>query len=207
MIKRLRLRFILTSLATVLFVLIAAIASIDIYNYVGIQKEADKSLVLVVDQEAGYADPEPYSYDPTAYSYDPANPGGPGGPGGWGWPDIGNYEKLMREHYFVVSFNAEGEINYSDFMHVFSISEEDGKALATEIYQKGKVSGQVKDFRYSRDKRKDNTYLAFIDIHERLTSYYDFVKSSVGISSIGYAVVAGLIVLASFFVFRTNEES
>ena len=67
MIKRLRLRFIIASLVTVLLVLSAAIASIVIYNYVGIQKEADESLVLVVDQEVGYADPEPY--DPMSYSY------------------------------------------------------------------------------------------------------------------------------------------
>ena len=218
MIKRLRLRFILASLLAVLVVLTAAIASIDIYNYVGIQQEANKSLVLVVDQEAGYADPDPYiySYDPTMYSYDPANPGsqdrpggqgGQGGQGGWDWPGRENYEKLMREHYFVVSFDENGEINYSDFMHVFSISEEEGKALATEIYQGGSTNGQVRDFRYSRDKRKNNTYIAFIDIHDRLNSYYDFVKSSVGISAIGYSVVAGLIVLAAFFVFKTNEES
>ena len=214
MIKRLRLRFILVSLLAVLLVLTAAIVSIDIYNYVGIQNEADESLVMVVDQEVGYADPDPYSYDPGAYSYDPENPGGPGGPegpgeggGGWTWPGMDNYERLMREHYFVVSFDENGEINYSDFMHVFSISEEDGKALATEIYQKGVTSGSVKDFRYSREKRKENTYIAFIDVHERLNSYYDFVKSSIGISVVGYAVVAGLIIVASFFVFRTNEES
>ena len=214
MIKRLRLRFILAALVTILFVLTAAIASIDIYNYVGIQNEAKKSLVLVVDQEVNYADPEPYdpsqySYDPGAYSYNPENPGGnPGGPGGgWGWPGMEDYEKLMREHYFVVSFDLEGNINYSDFMHVFSISQEDGEALATEIYLKGTKGGTTKDFRYARDRRKDNTYIAFIDIHERLTSYYDFVKSSVGISAVGYTVVAGLIIVASFFVFRTNEES
>lgn len=207
MIKRLRLRFILASLVTILVVLSAAIASIVIYNYVGIQNEADKSLVMVVDQEVGYADPEPYdpgqySYDPGQYSYDPNNPGG-----GWSWPGRENYEKLMREHYFVVSFNDNGEIVYSDFMHVFSIKEEEGKALATEIYNGGSKKGVVKDFRYCRDKRKENTYLAFIDIHERLNSHYDFVKSSIGVSAIGYAVVAGLIVLASFFVFKTNEES
>ena len=208
MIKKLRLRFILVSLVTVLFVLTAAIASIDIYNYVGIQKEADESLVLVVDQEAGYANPEPYdpysySYDPGQYSYDPNNPGG----GGWGWPGIQNYERLMREHYFVVSFDIEGNINYSDFMHVFSISQADGEALAKDIYSNGSNGGVIKDFRYTREKRKDNTYIAFIDIHERLNSYYDFVKSSVGISAIGYSVVAGLIILASFIVFKTNEES
>ena len=210
MIKRLRLRFIIASLVTVLLVLSAAIASIVIYNYVGIQKEADESLVLVVDQEVGYADPEPYdpisySYDPGQYSYDPNNPGGGGG--GWNWPGRENYERLMREHYFVVSFNADGEINYTDFMHIFSINEEEGKALATDIYSKGSTGGVVRDFRYSRDKRKENTYLAFIDIHERLNSHYDFAKSSIGVSAIGYAVVAGLIVLASFFVFKTNEES
>ena len=222
MIKRLRLRFILASLIAVLVVLTAAIASIDIYNYVGIQNEAKESLVLVVDQEAGYADPEPYSYDPTQYSYDPGmysydpanpgqgqggNPGGQGGGGGWGWPGMDDYERLMREHYFVVSFDLDGNINYSDFMHVFSISQEEGEALATDIYKNGTKGGMVKDFRYTREKRKDNTYIAFIDIHERLNSYYDFVKSSVGISAVGYAVVAGLIVLAAFFVFRTNEES
>lgn len=207
MIKKLKLRFILTALVTVLFVLTAAILSIDLYNYIGIQNEAKHSLVLVVDQEVGYADPQPYnptsySYDPMPYTYDPNNPNG-----GWTWPGMENYERLMREHYFVVSFDQNGEINYSDFSHVFSISEEEGKALATDIYKNGSSGGVVRDFRYGRDKRRDNTYIAFIDIHERLNSYYDFVKSSVGISAVGYAVVAGLIVVASFFVFKTNEES
>ena len=99
MIKRLRLRFILASLLAVLVVLTAAIFSIDLYNYIGIQNEAKESLVLVVDQEAGYADPEPYdpsqySYDPGMYSYDPTNQGGgnpgEGGGGGWGWPGMEN---------------------------------------------------------------------------------------------------------------------
>ena len=93
MIKRLRLRFILAALITVLVVLSAAIASINIYNYSGLQKEARSSLVMVINQEVGYADPEPYSYGPM-------NPGG-----GWTWPGMENYETLMREHYFVVSFD------------------------------------------------------------------------------------------------------
>ena len=92
-------------------------------------------------------------------------------------------------------------------MHVFSINEEDGKALATEIYNLGSYSGQVKDFQYSREKRKNNTYIAFIDIHERMNNFYGFLRSSIGVSVISYSVLAALIVMASFFVFRTSEES
>ena len=201
MIKKLRMHFILISLVAVLFVLSASVVTFNIYNYLSIQNEAKHSLVLLIDQEADNINPEPPNH--VQNSDEENNPD----EGGKNLPDINIDEKLTREHYFIVSFDADGEINYSNFMHIFSISQEDGEALATEIYQNGSTGGVTKDYRYFRENRKENTYIAFIDIHERLDNYFDFVKSSIGISALGYLVVAGLIVLASFFVFKTNEES
>ena len=201
MIKKLRMHFILISLVAVLFVLSASVVTFNIYNYLSIQNEAKHSLVLLIDQEADNINPEPPNH--VQNSDEENNPD----EGGKNLPDINIDEKLTREHYFIVSFDADGEINYSNFMHIFSISQEDGEALATEIYQNGSTGGVTEDYRYLRENKKENTYIAFIDIHERLDNYFDFVKSSIGISALGYLVVAGLIVLASFFVFKTNEES
>lgn len=201
MIKKLRMHFILISLVAVLFVLSVTVATFNIYNYLSIQNEAKHSLVLLIDQEADNINPEPPNH--VQNSDEDNNPD----EGDKNLPDIIIDEKLTREHYFIVSFDADGEINYSNFMHIFSISQEDGEALATEIYQNGSTGGVTEDYRYLRENKKENTYIAFIDIHERLDNYFDFVKSSIGISALGYLVVAGLIVLASFFVFKTNEES
>ncbi len=192
MIKRLRLRFILVALLSVLVVLSGTIALINAYNYSKIDKEAKHSLTLVVEQESRYADPEPY---------DPNQPGG-----GWNWSGMMD-DSLMREHYFVVSFDENGEINYSDFMHVFSINEEDGKALATTIYNGQTNNGSVDNYWYKKEKRRNNTYVAFLDVKEKMNNFNNFLQSSLGVSAISYAVLAGLIVVASFFVFKTSEES
>ena len=192
MIKKLRLRFILVALISVLIVLSGTIALINAYNYSKIDREAKHSLTLVVEQESRYADPEPY---------DPRQPGG-----SWNWSGMMD-DSLMREHYFVVSFDENGEINYSDFMHIFSINEEDGKALATTVYNGKTMSGYVGNLWYKKEQRRANTYVAFIDVQEKMNNFNNFLQSSLAVSGISYAVLAALIIVASFIVFKTSEES
>ena len=194
MIRRLRLRFILVALISVLVVLSGTIALINAYNYSKIDKDAKHALVLMVEQESRYADPEPYE------------PGQPGG--GWGWQGPMD-DSLMREHYFIVSFDENGEINYSNFMHTFSISQEDGEALARTIYNGKTSNGSLNNNNlwYKKEQKRTNTYVAFVDVKERMDNFNNFLQSSLIVSAVSYAVLAGLIVVASFIVFKTSEES
>ena len=191
MIKKLKIRFILVSLLSVLFVLSMTVGAINIYNYSVVEQGGEASLTQIISR-----------------GFDGNNPAqqfamNPGEPGGGGQRD----DRLMSEHYFLVSFNSDGAINQSDFRHIFSISETEGKELATSVYNGNVTYGKYQEYRYKKEVKDALTYVAFIDLKTKLDDAQNFLISSLVISLISYLVLAGLIVIASKFVFKTSEES
>ena len=186
MIKKLRFRFILVSLLSILFVLVATMSAINIYNYSKIEKDAEVTLNQAINN--GFND-EPMM----------------DGPGG---QDKGPRDnRLIGNHYFVVSFNEDGSINQENFKHIFSISEADGRELALDVFNGSKNKGKLDYLRYKKDTQSNLTYVAFVDIREQYNTANNFLITSSIVSSISYVVLAGLIVLASFLVFKPTEES
>ena len=186
MIKKLRFRFILVSLLSILFVLAATMSAINIYNYSKIEKDAEVTLNQAINN--GFND-EPMM----------------DGPGG---QDKGPRDnRLIGNHYFVVSFNEDGSIDQENFKHIFSISEAYGRELALDVFNGSKNKGKLDYLRYKKDTQSNLTYVAFVDIREQYNTANNFLITSSIVSSISYVVLAGLIVLASFLVFKPTEES
>ena len=204
MIKKLRLRFIISALLSILFVLSATIATINIINYVKTENESGRLLNMITEHE--HKDMQ-------------ARMGmGEGGAGGGYWPGGRPREddKRNQEHYFTVVFNADGEIWYSDYSHIFTIEDEAAQALATSVYQGTVASGKNGNLRYKKERIKDVTnykvtfdltYVSFVDMTERMNSYATFLKNSIIISSISFSLIAALIIISSHIVFKTSEES
>ena len=221
MIKRLRLRFILVALLSVLVVLSATIFAINVYNYSKVNREAQRSLVKAVNQISRYYDapPDPMGGGNPNGGSNPQGGGQQGGQG-WGWEDMYD-ESLYREHYFIVCFDAEGNIDDSKSRYngIFAnsydpntgqyINNQDAyKELATKVYtSKSKSGSSSNNLWYIREQRSSGTYMAFIDATDRLNNFRTFLVTSIGISAISYSVLAGLIIVASFFTFRTSVES
>ena len=123
MIRKLRLRFILVALLSVLVVLSATIASINIYNYSKITREAQQTLRRAINQNTRYMDfmngGQQGGQGQPGGGGNPGNPGDPGDPGNnpggqqgdqWNWEDLYD-ESLTREHYFIICFDQEGNID------------------------------------------------------------------------------------------------
>ena len=207
MIKKLRLRFIISALLSILFVLSATIVAINVSNYIKTENESIRILNMIAENE----------------QKDVADPGGSSG-GTWGgYGGSGNRpprenDTRNQEHYFIVLFSTEGEILYSNYSHIFTIEDEAAQNLAVEVYQGNKVQGKRGNLRF---KKEDVTYrtsgpmpfeykyvfVTFVDISDRTHSFDEFLKNSVIISSVSYAVIAALIIFSSHFVFKTSEES
>ena len=123
MIKKLRIKFIIASMVSILFVMVATIGAINISNYVSVQKEVNNALALVI--ENGLND-EPQ-----------------GGPGH-------RPEDIQREHYFIVSFNSDGSVNQSNFKHIFIVNESAGIELATTVFNGSSSYGKIDNLYYNR---------------------------------------------------------
>ena len=197
MIKKLRFKFILVSLASILFVLASAIAAINIHIYREVEKSANEYLVEIVDRGMNDGPPDgEVPPEPPAKHDAPINPGRPE-----------EDDDLMSEHYFVVSFNQDGTVNESNFRHIFSLSDEQCLSFAKSIFDGDKTKGKDNAFRYLKQEKEGLIYVAVIDVQNTLNDARSFLVISLIISSMSMVVIAGLIIGASFFVFKPSEVS
>ena len=186
MIKKLRLKFIILSMASVLLVLASTIGAINIFNYSKMTNEINYSLNNVIQN--GFNDD----------------------PGDMGQSDDEHppkFNDLERSHYFIVSFNEDGSIKESNFKHILFIDEETGKDMATNIYNGSSLKGKIDNLYYKKEVNNNLTYVAFVDAKDRLDSFNNFLVSSLIISSISYVFLFALILLTSKIVFKVSEES
>ena len=184
MIKKLRRKFILISALSVFFVLFITIASINISNYVVIENNASITLNEVIEKG-----PRPDE-----------------GPGGF--PGSDERINLKQEHYFVASFNSDGTINQIDNRQMFILTQAQCVELATKVYNNELVGGKYNNFRFLKSTKQDGlTYVGFVDIKEKLDSFNNFLLVSSLISIGAYALLIGLIIIASKIAFKSSEEA
>ncbi|MCR5564673.1 MAG: HAMP domain-containing histidine kinase [Gammaproteobacteria bacterium] len=187
MIKKLRFKFILVSLLSILLVLSITIGSINIYNYVRMKNEIHQNLISIVER----GDEEFPRMDEAPDSNRPMDMGG----------------GFMRGSFFTVSYNSDGTVASSNFDHIFFISEEDGISLASDVYSSNKTEGKTDNMYYLKMEKDGLTIIAFVDAKDRTNQFNSFLVSSILVSSISYLVLALLIVLSSKVVFKVSEES
>ena len=183
MIKKLRRKFILISALSVFFVLFVTIAAINIWNYVSIENNAQISLREIIEKG-------------------PRQDEGPGGQRGEAQID------LRQEHYFVVSFDTNGAIQQIDNRQMFILTQAECEELALKVYNNELNGGKYDTFRYTKSTNNDgNTYVAFLDLKEKLDSFNNFLLVSSLVSVGAYAILIGLIMVASKLAFKSSEEA
>lgn len=198
MIKKLRFKFILISLFSIFVVLASIIAAINIHNYYKVEQNSNTVLTQIIAQ--GFDNPGPPGGDPLGPP--PLRAPGEDGP-----KDDEKNDRLMAEHYFLIAFNSDNTIYKQDFSHIFSLSDTECTSLAFETLNKNLTKGKYNQYRFLVQEKDGYKYVAFVDQYLKLEEAKTFLVSSLIISSIGYVVIGALIVGASFFVFKTSEES
>ena len=185
MIKKLKIKFILISMLSVLIVLVVTFSAINVSNYVSVENDAATAVSEVIRQ--GTAD---------------VSPGGhPSG-------EPGNKVELREVHYFVVSFNQDGSINSVNTKHMFVLSETECKELATKVFNNQLTGTKYSSFRFNKASKNDGlTYVGFVDIKEKLESANQYLLISSLIALGAFIAFAGLVVLGSNIAFKSTEEA
>ena len=185
MIKKLKRKFILISMLSVLLVLVVTFSAINISNYVSVENDAKAAVSEVIRQGT-----------------DDTPPGeGPSG-------DPSGRVEIRDVHYFVVSFNADGSINAYNTRHMFMFSEDVCKDLATKVYNNELTGGKYDTLRYNKTLKDDNlTYVGFVDIREKLESANKFLLISSLIALGALLAFSGLVILGSNIAFKSTEEA
>ena len=158
----------MTAISVLLLLLLGTINILNIY-YVG--NQVDKKLEMI-SQNEGNPDNIPMAPGdrPPREPYGMKN----------------DYDTFMSSNFFVVRFDRNGDIVYSDVSRISSVSEEDAKALAEKVYTQNDRSGKIDSFEYMvRDSRMGfGKVVVFLDTSGDIYSYIRvlFLSAAIGIA-------------------------
>ena len=173
---------------SILFVLSATLAAINISNFVAINNSANRNIQLVL--ETGLDDSPGEVPDPES-----------------GEQPLPPDDRLLHENYFIVVFNDSNEIVESNYIHIFSMTNEECETMAREILDYKSNSGRKHDLKYKKVVEGNNTKVAVIDLYQHLYQARISLWGSLVVGLAAYLVILALILISSRLVIRPSEIS
>lgn len=187
MIKKLRVKFIALSMASLLLVLTLIMLSVNIVNYRGIVQEADSLLEFLA--ENGGAFPKDKEHK-AGFSGLPMSP-----------------ELPYESRYFSVMLDDKGETVFVDTGKIAAVDSSAAVDYAQSVLSEGKERGFLNRYRYAVFSEGENSRIIFLDCGRNIDTWRSFMLVSCGISLLGCVAVFVLIVLFSGRIIRPVSES
>ncbi len=221
MIKKLKIRFIVLAMASLVVLLSLIVAGMNIANYRNVVSDADKrievleensSRLLDMRKDAGSVPPpgvfgeredadnfgeeigdldDQFDSD---YAEDDIDEGGRYfGRNGDRGPSMSR-DEAEESRFFMVTLGSDDSVEWTNVDRISSVDSDEAGEMAKQAASSGEDKGFIGDFRYSVDEGEEDgtTRVTFLDCGRTLADFHDFLRASVLMS------LAGLI--AVFFV-------
>ena len=123
-------------------------------------------------------------------------------------PEISE-DMAMAARYFLVRFDMDGKIVYTDVNNISSVDEETANAYASEVYASGKTSGKKEEFRYRVQASKDGrgTNIVFLNVSSDRQSMLAVLLISSLIFVVGWGLMLLLVIALSKRAIRPIAEN
>lgn len=188
MIQKLRARFIILSMSTLLVVLVVLVGGINLASYRGIVSEADR--IMTVD-----------------------NPGrmvkskGTIGTGSNGLfsqfsPDSHSYAR-----FFSVVLSSDGNVLDTQLPVGAMIDDDEASSLAAKVFAKDSDTGFQSIYRYRKQYDEDTVRIRFLDCGREISAFQRFLLTSILLSAVGLLLIFGIVVYFSGRIVRPFAES
>ena len=194
MIKTLQRKFVFTAMIAISILLLFLLGAINTVNILTVERQADRKLsMLAENEEKPDNNPMPHGNKP------PREP--------FGQKD--EDDDFMSSNFFVVEFNADGEITRTDVSRVSSVEEQVAETMAQELLQKNSLSGEIGRFRYVLRERRmgSGTVAVFLDTSGERNSCVRILLLSVAIGFICWLMMLLLTILLSKRAIRPIAEN
>ena len=200
MVKKLRKKFVVTAMLSLLLILVIMIGVINAVNMYQSIKDTDQLLNILADNDGMFpgmmdnnAGKDADNNNSDNSSPDNNNPnnnmGNKQGPRGQMRPgdafdfnminDMRTMELPFQARYFMVKYDSSGEVIMTDVSHVASVTEDDAVAYASSVYGTGRTKGFKHTFRYKvKDKDNGDTLIIFLDRSSQLLDIYKLLTQS-----------------------------
>ena len=225
MIRKLRRRFIVSSMLALVLVLGVIMGTINLINYVNVVRSADAVLDLLVANggsfpglllDHGERGPErPWEEDADDEDVDDPNAEDDVDEddlksrlfqnGGRHGGRLDSPELPFETRYFTVTLDASGAVSGTELGRIAAVDADTAAQMAARTGRRAR--GFVGEYRFVRETLDDGERLLFVDCGQNLAFFRSFLATSGLISLLGLAAVFGLIVLFSGQITRPAAES
>lgn len=176
---------------TALFLLLSIIvAGMNLLNFNSVMTEADQVLLLISQNKGAFPDfKEGFPEKPNQL------------------PPHMSPETPYESRYFSVAINFSGEVYEIETGRIITVDEEKAVEYAQKALKDKNGKGFAGDFRYKCSNEPGGTRITFLDCGRRLNAFYEFLKASIIMSVIGFAVVFVIMLVISERIVRPISES
>lgn len=179
MIKKLKMRFMLICMTSILIILGAIIATVNIINYRFINQTADELLDLLAYNDGMFI--EEYFKE-------------------HGAPPYTTKESKYETRFFCVRFDDENKLMSINIQNIASVNEDEAVCYALEVVNNTKKRGFYGKYRYLVSETKNGNLVIFVDCSKSVYIARKFVNISV---AVGIIALVGLSLLVWTISSRT----
>nr|WP_297873205.1 HAMP domain-containing sensor histidine kinase [uncultured Blautia sp.] len=187
MIKKLRIKLIAASMASLFLVLFVIGGIVGILNYRKIVEDADRILEILEENAGKFPQKFPGDRKDERPRMSPEVP----------------YES----RYFSILLNENGDIILTDTSKIVSIDTTKAIEYASEVWEKETEKGFLDDYRYWRCSSNGEIRIIFLDCRRQLDNFKNFLLTTFGVSSIGLLSVFILMVYFSARIIKPFSDN
>lgn len=188
MIQKLRIRFVILAMSTLLAVLVVLVGGINVANYSGIVSDADRILSL---ENPG-----------RMFKSRDTRPKEENGMFGQFSPDVHNVAR-----FFSVTLSSDGTVLDMQVPNGFILESTEVSALAGKVFSKSSDTGFQSIYRFRKQNDGETMQILFLDCGREIISFQRFLMTSILLSAVGLLLIFGIVVYFSGRIVRPFAES
>ncbi|MBQ6264793.1 MAG: HAMP domain-containing histidine kinase [Clostridia bacterium] len=188
MIKKLRKKFILISIATVTSVMILLCAGVNIANFVSENSKMNSTIDSIIHNHGRLPEPEK------------REPAQPAESRAFMPKDERRFEKenVFQTRFFVIDIDSDGEITEYNLDKIAAVEEDDTDEFAETAFEHGEGFGYEDGYKFKVEKKDDGSYTAvFLDCHKEMNSARTLLFVSILVTVFCIALISIIIVVLS----------
>jgi signal transduction histidine kinase len=192
MVKKLRKKFVITAMLSLLLIIVVMIGIINAVNLHSMYQDADNLLAILTTNDGRFPGMKNDNFLPPAERFRPDTP--------FTFDRLNNTrsaEMPYQSRYFVVRFDSTGNITETDLLHIAAITEEDATVFANQIYSSNKEKGMYHSYRYKKAINDDGScIIVFIDLSSSIFNAFKLLSQSLLVGAL--ALIAMFILVYIF---------
>ncbi len=187
MIRKLKTKFIILTMTSLLLLLVTTVAGMNIISYKAVVNEADEILNFMSQNKGRFPETDKKHPLKLPHDFSPETP----------------YES----RFFSVLTDKEGNVIKTEVDRIEAVNENDAAIYAKSAFIKDCDSGFENNFRYLKTAEGDFVRIIFLDCRKSLDNFKNFLTASILMSTVGYVIILIAVVILSGRFIRPISES